>query len=70
MSELLNKAGVEANKATLKQLYDEVQEHVAEEDEMIPLNYRPWVWATRDDVAGFKLSPLGLPSHADVGFTE
>ncbi|MBS1677376.1 MAG: ABC transporter substrate-binding protein [Actinobacteria bacterium] len=70
MSTLLDRAGVEANKAKLKQLYGEVQEHVAEEDEMIPLTYQPWVWVTRDNVAGFKLSPLGLPSYADVGFSE
>jgi hypothetical protein len=43
---------------------------VATENNLVVLDYRPWVWAMRDNVTGFDLAPTGVPWLADVGFSS
>ncbi|MBS1677934.1 MAG: ABC transporter substrate-binding protein [Actinobacteria bacterium] len=68
MEKLLGKAAIEPDKAKVAQLYQEMQEYVAEEKELISLSYKPWVWGVREDVVGFRLSAVGLPIFMNAGF--
>jgi peptide/nickel transport system substrate-binding protein len=52
------------------QLYGKLQQMVAAENNLVVLDYRPWVWAMRDNVIGFDLAPTGVPWLADVGFSS
>jgi peptide/nickel transport system substrate-binding protein len=52
------------------QLYAKLQQMVATENNLVVLDYRPWVWAMRDNVTGFDLAPTGVPWLADVGFSS
>lgn len=70
MEKLTAEAAVEPDKAKLQEIYSEIQQHVADEREMITLAYTPWIWALHDEVIGFQLNPMGLPLFVDAGFSE
>lgn len=67
---VFDQALTETNTAKRAQLYDRLQEMVAAENNLVVLDYRPWVWATRSNVTGFDLAPTGVPWLADVGFSS
>lgn len=69
MEKLLAAAIAEPNPAERRDIYYEIQQMVAEQKEIIPLDYRYWLWAMQDDVAGFEVSATGVPWFANAGFT-
>ncbi|MBS1677948.1 MAG: ABC transporter substrate-binding protein [Actinobacteria bacterium] len=70
MQKLLNKARVVGDEGQLRKLYDEMQQYVADERELIVLDYSPAIWGERENVVGFRLNPVGLPVYAEAGFSE
>jgi peptide/nickel transport system substrate-binding protein len=70
MQKVFDQALTEPDEAMREQLYDKLQQMVAMENNLVVLDYRPWVWSMRDSVAGFDLAPTGVPWLADVGFSS
>jgi peptide/nickel transport system substrate-binding protein len=68
LSALFDTVKREPDEAAREDLYQQIQEVVLEERGLVPLSYRPWVWAMNEDVVGFDLAPTGVPWFADVGF--
>ncbi len=69
IGELGEEAAAELDPAKRQALYDEFQEEINRELNLIPLSYVPFVWAMQSDVAGFQVNRTGLPRFAEVGFT-
>jgi peptide/nickel transport system substrate-binding protein len=67
---IFDKALTEPDDDARGELYAEMQQLVANDRSLITLDYRPWVWAMKDTVAGYDLPPTGIPWLADVGFSE
>ncbi|MBS1677951.1 MAG: ABC transporter substrate-binding protein [Actinobacteria bacterium] len=70
MSKLLAEANAESDRTKREAIYHTMQQEVAKEHNLIPLDYRPWTWAMQESVAGFDLPPTGIPWYAEVGFSE
>ncbi|MFN8215610.1 MAG: ABC transporter substrate-binding protein [Solirubrobacterales bacterium] len=69
MAKLLQEALAEPNEAKRGELYNQIQEIVANDHNMVILDYRPWTWASQDNVVGFNTPPTGIPYFAEVGFS-
>jgi peptide/nickel transport system substrate-binding protein len=70
MQKVFDQALTEPNETKRAKLYSTLQQMVARENNLVVLDYRPWVWAMSDKVAGFDLAPTGVPWLADVGFSS
>lgn len=70
MQKVFDQALTELNNGKRARLYAKLQQMVVTENNLVVLDYRPWVWAMRDNVAGFDLAPTGVPWLADVGFSS
>ncbi len=63
---LLNTAQAEADTDKRIDLYKQVNRMLAEEDFIIPIATRPYIYAVRPDLKGFKLDPFGMAYVNDV----
>jgi peptide/nickel transport system substrate-binding protein len=70
VAKLTAEAGSEQDEAKRMQLYGQMQEVIAREQNIVPYDYRPFVWAMGSDVTGFELNTTGHPWLAETGFTE
>ncbi|HET7119726.1 MAG TPA: ABC transporter substrate-binding protein [Solirubrobacterales bacterium] len=50
-------------------IYAEVQQLIDDQKGVVMFAYAPIVWAMQSNVAGFNLSPTGIPWFAEVGFS-
>ncbi|HET7119733.1 MAG TPA: ABC transporter substrate-binding protein [Solirubrobacterales bacterium] len=53
-----------------RQIYAEIQRQVGDENNLLTMDYQPFVWAMNDKVAGFEINATGIPWLADTGFNE
>jgi peptide/nickel transport system substrate-binding protein len=70
ISQLLEEANAEPNTQKRQQRYYEIQQIVAEQKELLPLDYRYWIWGMQNDVSGFELSPTGVPWFGGTGLSS
>lgn len=70
MQKLLNRARLVGDEGQLQEIYDEMQQYVADERELIVLDYSPAIWGERENVVGFRLNPVGLPVYTEAGFSD
>jgi peptide/nickel transport system substrate-binding protein len=70
VEKLAAEASSTTSESKRKDLYYEIQEVVGEERAMIPIDYRPFVWAMQSKVTGFYVNATGIPWLGEAGFTE
>jgi peptide/nickel transport system substrate-binding protein len=62
-------ASGEFDEAKAGSIYDHIQQQINAEKGIVMFAYYPYVWAMQSNVAGFQLSPTGIPRFAEVGFS-
>ena len=63
-------AAAQPNSTKREQQYDEIQQEIAGNLYVIPMNYRPFTWAMKDSVLGFKINFSNVPLLQETGFSE
>ena len=70
VARLAEEAGTATNESERRKRYYEIQEVVAAEGAIVPLDYHPFVWAMQSNVTGFNVNVTGVPWLGEAGFTE
>lgn len=70
VAKLVNEAAIELDPSKRRQMYYRIQELIAEEENVIPLNYQPYTYVSRDNVGGFSVNAANVLSLATTGFTS
>lgn len=69
-AKLSEQAGSEVDSQKRERLYHQFQEIIAKERFLVPIQYAPFSWATRDAVSGFAVGKTGIPWLAETGLSE
>jgi peptide/nickel transport system substrate-binding protein len=67
---LSTEAEAELNPSKRRQLYYHIQDVVGAENNILTMDYQPFIWALNEDVAGMKVNVTNLPWLAEVGFSN
>lgn len=59
----------EEDEGKRRDLYYEAQQIIHEQNGLVSYDYRPFVFVTQDNVAGFNLNSTGIPWFAETGFS-
>jgi peptide/nickel transport system substrate-binding protein len=68
VAKLSSEAESELNETGRQEIYDKLQKAVAEERNMITLDYQPQVWVVQDSVQGLEQNLLNIIGLKDTGF--
>jgi peptide/nickel transport system substrate-binding protein len=64
------RAATEPDETKREQLYKELQNEIAHDHAVIPINYEPFTWAMQQNVAGFGVTFSNAPLLLQTGFAE
>lgn len=63
---MLTDAQGETDAARRMEMYKDINRYLADQLFIIPIGTRPYIYAVRPEVTGFKLDPFGMAFYADV----